>query len=513
MIAPSSPNRTFTIDYHVPVRDDHHNTIEILQGLHEQAFTSIIFQGCRKHDLETPSPSTSTSTPSDLLNRSDVNIWRQPEFDMASAESLLQSFRSIVSYLPFIQLPESTTVSGLATTQPFVLLAILTVASGSRMVQKHALYDGEFRKALSLKYVSGGERSLELLQGLLIYCAWYPFHLRPNNRQLVHCLRIVGDLVHDLHLDENYSPPSDPLYRNVADSELDKIRAYLAYIYLSLTYVAVWRGKRDLPISRVSWTRIALETLQHNTQDDGDNTLIALVRSSSLFADVSETMQDGGSEMSTDCQVILRRLEQEFLELQPATNQRSTGLVSKTYSSTENPRFCPPLPQLYGAVGKIKTFLDFVLRLDDASLLSFTINDWTRLIVALTLSFRLSFPLPLCPDFDSAYARAELQLGCFLGRMSQGSEKVTQSDLLSASRCVLGLAKSKYDIRLDLLGKSQSTQLVSHTFGCPIMHGNFATSIDDGQFDPSGLSEWIGDNEHRKFPLFHDIWATMTMGW
>lgn len=41
------------------------------------------------------------------------------------------------------------------------------------MVQKHALYDDEFRKALGLKYGSGGERSLELLQGILIYCAWY----------------------------------------------------------------------------------------------------------------------------------------------------------------------------------------------------------------------------------------------------------------------------------------------------------------------------------------------------
>jgi hypothetical protein len=92
---------------------------------------------------------------------------------MASAEDLLKSFRSTLTYLPFIKLPDDITIPHLAATKAFVLLAILTVASGSSMVQKYPLYDDEFRKALSLKYVSGGERSLELLQGLLIYCAWY----------------------------------------------------------------------------------------------------------------------------------------------------------------------------------------------------------------------------------------------------------------------------------------------------------------------------------------------------
>jgi len=61
-----------------------------------------------------------------------------------------------------------------------VLLAILASASGCRTVQGHGLYDEEFRKVLGLKYVAGGERCLEMLQGLLVYCAWWvpiPFHL------------------------------------------------------------------------------------------------------------------------------------------------------------------------------------------------------------------------------------------------------------------------------------------------------------------------------------------------
>lgn len=56
-----------------------------------------------------------------------------------------------------------------------MLLAILAVASYSTSPQGHSLYDEEFRKVLGLKFVTASERSLEMLQGLLIYCAWWVF--------------------------------------------------------------------------------------------------------------------------------------------------------------------------------------------------------------------------------------------------------------------------------------------------------------------------------------------------
>lgn len=148
--------------------------IEAIRGLHEYTLSSILF-GEEVGDSPSPSSqSTGLSRRGTLPNGFDVknNIWRQPLFDTRSAEALLKSFRRSINYMPFISLPNDITVSQLATTKPFVLLAILTVASGSVMVQNHTLYDDEFRKALGLKYASAGERSLELLQGLLIYCAW-----------------------------------------------------------------------------------------------------------------------------------------------------------------------------------------------------------------------------------------------------------------------------------------------------------------------------------------------------
>lgn len=97
----------------------------------------------------------------------------QPQFNLDSATSLLDSFRNgMLPYFPVMALPSDATVPSLAKDKPFVLLAILAAASGGRSMQGHSLYDEEFRKVLGLKFVSGGERSLELLIGLQIYCAW-----------------------------------------------------------------------------------------------------------------------------------------------------------------------------------------------------------------------------------------------------------------------------------------------------------------------------------------------------
>lgn len=100
---------------------------------------------------------------------------------------------------------------------------------------------------------------------------------------------------------------------------------YMLIFWLVNRYGVIWRGKRDLPNSCPLWISVATETLQYNAQVDGDSTLVALVRTSSLFTDVSG-IKEGDSQMAANCQLILRRLEEEFLEMQTSTKQLITGL-------------------------------------------------------------------------------------------------------------------------------------------------------------------------------------------
>lgn len=175
----------------------------------------------------------SSNTPAASQGPSIDSFQARPQFNAASAETLLQAFHSMIEHYPCISLQKTATVSEMARTRPFVLLAILAAASGSRTLQGHNLYDDEFRKVFGLKLVTSGETSLELLQGLLIYCAWYPFHLRPKNKQIFQYLRMATDLVQGLELDVDLRPDEESAMPNQTDEALERIRTHLAYCYIA----------------------------------------------------------------------------------------------------------------------------------------------------------------------------------------------------------------------------------------------------------------------------------------
>lgn len=138
----------------------------------------LVIGSFSRASIKTPS----SSGHSQALSVEDLHA--RPQFNLSSAQSLLDAFQNMLPYLPCIRLPRDCTVRDLASSRPFVLLAILASAAGSRTLQGHSLYDEEFRKVLGLKFVAGGERSLELLQGILIYCAWCVYlsflHVKPQ---------------------------------------------------------------------------------------------------------------------------------------------------------------------------------------------------------------------------------------------------------------------------------------------------------------------------------------------
>jgi hypothetical protein len=95
----------------------------------------------------------------------------QRKLNLQQAEQLLDRYRRMAVYFPFIRIPSDATIPKLSRSSPFLLLAILTSASSSDQALRHQL-DQEFRRVLSAKVVINGQKSLDYLQGLLIYIAW-----------------------------------------------------------------------------------------------------------------------------------------------------------------------------------------------------------------------------------------------------------------------------------------------------------------------------------------------------
>lgn len=222
---PTGPSKTFTID--IPMQDEYEDLAGNLESLrcshemfvdnllpgdddyqsyssysdgegetfssHQQA-GSVAGASSASHASSLPVGASALSTPPSSLSDGAgkgkrkgalASLGVRPQFNLDSAEKLLAEFESrMLPHFPAVapsfaidqdrdvEGREESRVPKLAQSKPFVLLAILAAASGSRTLQGHSLYDDEFRKVLGLKFVAGGERSLELLQGLMVYTAW-----------------------------------------------------------------------------------------------------------------------------------------------------------------------------------------------------------------------------------------------------------------------------------------------------------------------------------------------------
>jgi hypothetical protein len=90
------------------------------------------------------------------------------------AETLLRSYGTHAPHFPFIVFSPTISLDSLRREKPFLLLSILTMASTSNLPLQDLL-EAELRETLGRKVIFDGEKSLDLLQGLLVYLAWYFF--------------------------------------------------------------------------------------------------------------------------------------------------------------------------------------------------------------------------------------------------------------------------------------------------------------------------------------------------
>ncbi|KAG9258632.1 uncharacterized protein F5Z01DRAFT_208741 [Emericellopsis atlantica] len=518
----STQAQTFTIDFAVPAPDEQDDSFSSLAQTHEQALAALFTEHEEEQDFMLPlSPPSSSATPA---SHPVESLTGQPQFNLASASSLLDIFRThMLPNFPCVTLSETDTVAEMATRQPFVLLAILaSVSASGNMLQGHGLYDSEFRKVLALKFVAGGERTLEILQGILIYCAWYPFHLRPKNKQAYHYLRMASDLLHDLELD------NEPAFYQPEDFLLQAgVRAYLSYTYLAASFLIGWRRYKGIYASFDTWTEKACSLLETNTHVSGDKTLVALVRLSSII--ISRIDVDGKKSTYTeaDKHLLLLGLEAKLdsLHIAHETTTKNaqdpvvlTHLFAKIYLIAAPFLTLPPTPKspsppnMSYIIAPLATALTTLASLSDEALRAFTAPDWFRLIVCVIVASKLSFPLANDPSWDDASARSALRLGSFLDSFCQddnddGDKAKTKNDVLSASRVVMRMVRDKFNRKLHTAAGAKRTA----SLGCPMLDGSLDNYMP--MWDPPPLPLPPQTSQQQSGPVFHDLWATMTMSW
>jgi hypothetical protein len=95
------------------------------------------------------------------------------------ANALLEIFQGQAClYFPFISVPKSTSAEELRRERPFLYLAIMAVTS-RKSYQKEELGKFIVRQIAERVFVNG-ERSLDLLLGVLTFAAWFVPQAQPH---------------------------------------------------------------------------------------------------------------------------------------------------------------------------------------------------------------------------------------------------------------------------------------------------------------------------------------------
>ncbi|KAI0138080.1 hypothetical protein F4776DRAFT_77006 [Hypoxylon sp. NC0597] len=602
---PPGPSKTFSIDFTMPADVELHDNFDDLREKHERFIDDLMpssgedeveddpaitspsaGQTFSFNDLSMPTPSltgSTTSTPSRRMSSLGI----KPQFNLDSAAKLLESFRSMLPYCPCVVLPDDADVRSMARSMPFVLLAILAVTSCSSSLQGHSLYDEEFRKVLGLKFVAGGERSVELLQGLIIYCSWYPFHLRPKNKQLKQYLRMIEDLVHDLELDEETDMNlafKSPERREI---KLQEIRAYLSCFYD--TSISSWAWSRPYTLKYTSWMAKCCDTLEQYSDLEQDHILAWLVRLQYILNEFevlhrSYKKSSDGDQNEHQRKFIRLGLETQLRDFQsripvhlsstPSILMASLAIdayiLAAPLMQTLRPRFDDTAnsildaTKLQAATYAVRAFFDYTTSLPAEQIGYFCSADIARLILTIILAYRLSFPLPACPGYDCIQGRKVMDFGAILTKLSSIDDDAESSprddetasnkaaggsskkiNVVTAFKVVLGSLKAKFEKKsADLEAAVEENGRRAHS--CPMLDGsldqyiplwegqqgnmnftgsphtassqsgsgsgNYLLGAPTNSMLPSGAGSGTATG-YAKPAMFHDLWATMTMGW
>lgn len=116
------------------------------------------------------------------------------------AKSLVDEFcANFLTKFPFAALSCIETADHLKDEAPFLLLCIVGVAMRIGHPVRKTIME-EIMKHISLRIVTHSERSLILLRGLLIHCAWYSYPALKNHPQLLLLVQLCVSMVYDLGL-------------------------------------------------------------------------------------------------------------------------------------------------------------------------------------------------------------------------------------------------------------------------------------------------------------------------
>lgn len=233
-------------------------------------------------------------------------------------QSLLETYRTMTEFFPFVLLPKECFCGDLIQQRPIFLFAVLTAASFDSSQLQISL-SREFRKVAMAK-IMNGEKSLDLLQGLLVFIAWHHHYMDAHAASVHLLLQICVGIAGDLGLD-NIPSHTRSLVKKDDTWQREAKRAYLGCYYLASSLSLLESG-RARSMSHSSTLQIFARDIADAWEHRSDAIVPILIDMCQFMEDVEDTFGDH-SEPALVTKAQLKRLNEKWDHMQSATKAQA----------------------------------------------------------------------------------------------------------------------------------------------------------------------------------------------
>ncbi|CAG8974655.1 hypothetical protein HYALB_00010751 [Hymenoscyphus albidus] len=400
-----------------------------------------------------------------------------------SAEDSLKYFKTKSHTFPFVLYPdEAMGLDGMRRERPLLLLAILTSAQGrNRRVQE--VLEGELKAELGRRVIMVGERSLDLLQGLLVYLAWYHMYIHPRNDQMYQFCQMAAGMAVDLNInhpdgDHNpldmMTPLRSPKRPKTSSIDLEERRTFLGTYYMTASYCQGLRRASPIPLNY--YGEECCQILSQVSVTETDYLIPYFIRLQKIADDINRTF-DYDNHVSLPeldaprIEILIKGFEEQFKQIEASFTEeiwrnRSIYLHEIGFHASP-PCPCPPLKScpstashswytsplrtthLLLSLQTSKQYLDKVLSLTSAQLEDFTLPALIRLVYAILIIGSLTMYFDAA-GFDRGMARSiadvEVYLDGLIHMMEEGAKGLGEEGSLYMRRVasLFGHYKSRF---------------------------------------------------------------------
>ncbi|KAF2418996.1 hypothetical protein EJ08DRAFT_738932 [Tothia fuscella] len=419
----------------------------------------------------------------------------KPSISANQAQIYLTRFDGAVGkYFPFVTLPSGWALESILTKRPFLALGIFSAMSQDEPLVHYTL-DAEFRKVLSEKVTMNGERSLDIIQGLLVHIAFYPQQLRPRNGQWWQFIQMAISLINDL---EYNIPPKQESFSVSEEEELRKIerpegiRAYMGCYYLSSSLALPPRRANKLDFNH--YAEACLSQIAANPVYEADRLLVPMVTiqlivDEAINANPNDALHclEGTRPALEVCIDACRNRHLDLADMSNANASQthpSLRLLQlytdmKLYAIALTPEIHPQDPMrpsdarltvLTLCLQAVKTVLEAYISLPLSEYRNFSLPEWSRLIHTIIVLFRLCEITQSMPEWISGANDQRTQFGVYLESLSFRMAELSRSDNPEAPptvfclfNSVLPVVRQTYDKMIEKLSQGTSSSDSVHT--------------------------------------------------